>query len=134
MLGTSTSETETPIHRLPDRGERYRCGSTTHLVDRCHIRSKVCLKCGQTGHTRWKCRQEEERSSTGALANNKVKRRAVNKMDERHVEENEIDLEKLDLNTVTVRWIPPVFVELLINKKGTHGSRHRCLMLCDEFQ
>ena len=117
MPGTSTSETETPIHRLPDRGECYRCGSTTHLADRCHFRSKVCFKCGRTGHTRWKCRQEEERSSTGASAYNKVKKRAVNKMDERHIEENKIDLEKLDLNTVAVRRIPPVLVELLINKK-----------------
>ena len=94
MLGTLTSETETPIHRLPDRGECYRCGSTTHLADRCHFRSKVYFKCGWTGHMQWKCRQEEERSSTGASAHNKVKRRAVNKMDERHVEENEIDLKK----------------------------------------
>ena len=40
-----------------------------------------------------------------------------NKMNERHVEENEIDLEKLDLNTVAVRQIPPVLVELLIKQK-----------------
>ena len=92
MLGTLTSETETLIHRLPDRGECYRCGSTTHLADRCYFRSKVCFKCGRTGHTRWKCRQEEERYSTGASAHNKIKRKAVNKMDKRHVEENEIDL------------------------------------------
>ena len=38
-------------------------------------------------------------------------------MDERHVEENEIDLEKLDLNTVAVRRIPHLLVELFINKK-----------------
>ena len=51
------------------------------------------------------------------------------------MEENEIDQEKLDLNTVAVRRIPPVLVELLINKKkGTRGSRYRCLMLCDEFE
>ena len=117
MLGTLTSETETPIHRLPDRGKCYHCGSTTHLADRCHFRSKVCFKYGRTGHTRWKCRQEEERSSTGTSAHNKIKRRAVNKMDERHVEENKIDLEKLDLNTVVVNQIPPVLVELHINKK-----------------
>ena len=116
MLGTSTSETKTPIHRLPDRSEYYRCGSTTYLADRCHFRSKVCFKCGRTGHTRWKCRQEEERSSAGASAHNKVKRRAVNKMDERHMEENEIDLEKLDLITIAVRQIPPA-LELLIKKK-----------------
>ena len=117
MLGTSTSKTKTPIHRLPDRGKCYCCVSITHLTDRCHFRSKVCFKCGRTGHTRWKCRQEEERSSTGASAHNKVKKRAINKMDKRHVEENEIDLEKLDLNTVAVHRIPPVLVELLINKK-----------------
>ena len=135
MLGTLTSVTETPIHRLPDRGKCYRCGNITHLADRCHFWSKVCFKCGRTGHMRWKCRQEEERSSTGASAHNKVKRSAVNKMDERHMEENKIDLEKLDLNTIAVRRIPPVLVELLINKKKcTHGSRHRCLMLCDEFE
>ena len=51
MLGTSTSETKTPIHRLPDRDKCYRCGSTTHLAGRCPFRSKVCFKCGQTGHT-----------------------------------------------------------------------------------
>ncbi len=33
-------------------------------------------------------------------------------MDERHMEENEIDLEKLDLNTIAVRQIPPVLVEI----------------------
>ena len=111
MLGTSTSKTVTLIHRLPDSGECYHCRSTTHLADRYHFRSKVCFKCRRTGHTRWKCRQEEDRSFSGASAHNKVKRRAVNKMDERHVEENKIVLEKLDLNTVAV------LVELLINKK-----------------
>ena len=34
------------------------------------------------------------------------------------MEENEIDLEKLDLNTVAVCQIPPVLVELFINKKN----------------
>ena len=33
------------------------------------------------------------------------------------MEENEIDQEKLDLNTIAVRQIPPVLAELLINKK-----------------
>ena len=33
------------------------------------------------------------------------------------MEENEIDLEKLDLNAIAVRRIPPVLVELLMNRK-----------------
>ena len=95
MQETPTSETETLVHRFPERCECYRCGSTTYLVDKYQFKNKECFKCWWIGHAQWKCRQEEDRPPCVTTHNGK--RRTVNNVDVSDVEEREVNMEKLDL-------------------------------------